>query len=305
MKKILFAIFLNLSVIGWAQDFIVAVAEFTSSSDYSAEDLLYITELFTGDLQLYGKLRVVTRSKWDEILDEHIFQRDGLVAKAEIKRLGMALGAQAIFTGTLMKLGNTEVLNLSVQDVETGEILATARSTFTSLDEFMVLLPALATDIAKRLRKPSPLVGQWKVDNQPIILDFRDDGNLEIRDCKFVDGFKQIRRIVTSDGTGYQFEYRYYLGNVRGAYSPTANEVRISGRFSGTIQTRQVWNDLSGEKNVSVVNNGTNSFTTSFNYKLIDAQKLEINNCLFLRYYVSFTDNTWIGRYYMRLTKVE
>jgi TolB-like protein len=287
------------------QELVVAVAEFTSNSDYSPNELSDITELFTGFLQEFGKVRVVTRSKWKEILGEHDFQRNGLVAKAEIKRLGVALGAQAIITGTLMKLGNTQILNLSLLDVESGEILAPARSTFTSLDEFIVLLPALATDIAKRLKKPSPLVGQWKVDNQPIILIFQEDGNFEIRDCKFVDGFEQIRRLVTPDGTGYQFEYRYYLGNVRGTYSHTVNEVSISGRFSGTIQTRQIWNDLSGEKIINTVNNGTNSFTTSFNYKSIDAQKLEINNCLFLRYYVSFTDNRWVGRYYMRLTKVE
>jgi TolB-like protein len=306
MKKILFAIFLNLSVIGWAQDFVVAVANFTSNGDYSAKDLSNITELFTSDLQLYGKLRVVTRSKWDEILGEHEFQRNGLVDKAEIKRLGRALSAQAIITGTLMKLGNTQILNLSLLDVETGENLAPAKSTFTSLDEFTVLLPALATDIAKLLKGPSPLVGQWKVDNQPIILEFRDDGNFEIRDCKFVDGFRQIRSIKIPDGqTGYQFEYRYYSGNVRGTYSPTVNEVSVTGRFSGIIQTRQIWNDLSGEKIVNTVNKGTDSFTTSFNYKSIDVQKLEINNCLFLRNYVSFTDNKWTGRYYMRLTKVE
>jgi TolB-like protein len=153
MKKLFFfLITLNIAFIGYSQNLLVAVTDFTARSGFSEEELENITELFAGFLRENGGVRVVTRSQWEAILKEHSFQRGGLVAQTEIRELGKALGAQAVITGTMMKLGNNNILNMSLLDVESGEMLSTARSTFENLDQFLDLLPALANDIGKLLR---------------------------------------------------------------------------------------------------------------------------------------------------------
>ena len=167
MKKVflLTAIF-NIAIVGYSQSLIVAVQEFTARSGYSAEELESITELFAGILLETGKVRVLTRnsSQWQSILKEHGFQRDsGLVDPSEIRQLGRALGAKAVVTGTMGALGNTNFLNTSILDVESGEMLSTARKTFATLDEFIdKILPSLAADVVKLLEKHSPLIGKWR-----------------------------------------------------------------------------------------------------------------------------------------------
>ena len=152
MKKIIFCIIIfNAAIIGYSQQLLVAVTDFTASSGYTEEELSNITELFAGFLRDTDRLRVVTRSQWEAILKEHSFQRGGLVAQTEIRELGKALGAQAVITGTMMKLGNNNILNLSLLDIESGEMVSGARKTFTSLDEFLDLLPTLASDVARQV----------------------------------------------------------------------------------------------------------------------------------------------------------
>jgi TolB-like protein len=150
--KLFFVILINLAVIGWTQQLTTAVTPFTARSGYSEAELKDITELFAGFLTNTNEVRVFTRSQWGAIIGEHQFQRGGLVSQTEIRQLGVALGAQAVITGTLMKLGRNNILNLSLLDVESGEILSAARSTFESLDEFLDVLPALASDIAGLLK---------------------------------------------------------------------------------------------------------------------------------------------------------
>lgn len=307
MKKlILCVIFLNLALIGYTQELLVAVTDFTARSGYSEEELANITELFATFLQNTGKVKVLTRSQWEAILKEHAFQRSsGFVAQTEIRQLGEALGAQGVVTGTLMKMGRINVLNINILDIVSGEMLSATARRYESLEEFLDLLPALAVDIVKLLEKPSPLLGKWKVDGQAIVVEFNENGTLEVQNTVFCNELKQINTITTRDGkTGYKFEYRYFSGNIRGKYSYTASEITVSGNFSGTIYRTEIWNDYSGRYRIAT-NNGTESFINSFKYKLIDRKTLELINCLFLQYDFSFTNNRWTWRYHTRLTKIE
>jgi len=127
MKRVffLFAI-INMAIVGYSQNLIVAVQDFTARSGYSDENLESITELFAGILLETGKVRVLTRnsSQWQAILKEHGFQRDsGLVDPSEIRQLGRALGAKAVVAGTIGTLGGTNFLNTSILDVMRNTIL--------------------------------------------------------------------------------------------------------------------------------------------------------------------------------------
>jgi len=306
-KNVLFILLLNICFLGYSQQLMVAVTDFTASSGYSKSDLDNTTELFAGIFMEVGGVRVVTRNQWRAILGEHEFQRSsGLVARGEIKELGKALGAQAVVTGTLMKLGNTNILNLSLLDVESGEMLSTARKSYESLDEFLSLLPALAADMSKLLKKSSPLVGRWKVEGQTIIFIFNENNTFEIQDCRFVNNFTRHRTVTAPDGrVGVQYEYLNYNGNIRGTYSNTSNEIVVSGNFSGIIQTLRIWNDMSGRSTVKTENNRNVSFKETFRYSLSDRNIIIFNNCLFLRYYFSFTSSGWNGVHYTKLIRVQ
>jgi len=306
MKKvILLILFMSLSALGWAQTITVAVDNFTSRSGYTVNQLSDITELFAGYLHEYGKVRVLTRSQWDAILKERNFQQGGLVDPKEIRRVGVALGAQAVVTGTMMKLDSLNVLNLSILDIETGEMLAPARRQYERIEQFMDLLPALASDLAKQLKKTPALIGQWKVDGKPIIITFNENGTFSIQNCDFGDNFKLVKTITNNGVTGYKFEYIHYKGNVKGTYTYTEKEISISGNFSGTIRKTEIWNDLSGHVYIGKEEDKTTSYTVSFNYKLNDNNRLELINCIFLRYSPSFSDNRVVGRYDKNLTRTQ
>lgn len=158
-KKILLVLFfINFAVIGWAQNITVAVPDFTSRS-YTNEDLAEFTILFSGFMRENDVVRVLTRreSEWKAITGEIRFQDEsGLVDRTEVRKLGRALGAQAVVIGTIMKPGNSFILNVSVFDVETGEMTASARKQFRSPNEFNKIFPAVAKKVAKALKPKRP-----------------------------------------------------------------------------------------------------------------------------------------------------
>jgi hypothetical protein len=312
MKKVVFfVVVFNMVLIGYTQELLVAVSNFTARSGYSNEELENITELFAGILRETGEVRVLTRSQWGAILEEHEFQRGGLVDDNNIIDIGHALGATAVVTGTLIKLGNNNILNLSLLDVYSGEMLSTARRTFDSLDVFLDLLPTLASDIVKLLKGPSPLVGRWKVDGTSAIFVFKDDGTFEAQNCDFFSGFKLIETMRSEYSKpkgkvlGYKFSYYSFSGNLRGTYSHIANEVSVSAKFSGICRFKHTWHDFSGieTKEEGRINNI--DANASFTYRLFDNNGLELGNCPYLLTDFTFSDTKTNEKYLTKLTKVK
>jgi TolB-like protein len=220
---------LNFAFVGYTQELLVAVTDFTAKSGYSEEELENVTELFAGILRETKKVKVLTRSQWTAILKEHTFQRGGLVADTEIRKLGEALSANAVITGNLMKLGNSNILNLSLLDVESGELLSTARKTFGSLDELLKLLPALVSDMIK-LMIPSPFVGKWTTTTlnsliypggksstglrQVAIMQFNANNTINVIQYEYADNWYD-------QGDESWFEMNLYIG--KGIYSLSAD----------------------------------------------------------------------------------
>ena len=144
MKRVsLVLCFFNMALIGYSQNLTVAVDNFTARSGYSEAELGNITELFAGFLLETRQFRVLTRSQWGAILKEQNFQLSGFVADEEIRKLGAALGASAVITGSLMKLGNSNILNISLLNVESGEMQSAAhgivRGTYTYTNASLTL----------------------------------------------------------------------------------------------------------------------------------------------------------------------
>jgi len=181
MKKVFLALYLlNMAITGYSQNITIAVNDFTARSGYTEAELGNITELFAGFLLETKKFRVLTRNQWDAILKEYNFQFSGYVADAEIRQIGKALGASAVITGTLMKLGNSNILNISLLNVESGEMQSAARKTFNNLDELLGLMPALSDDITKMLPTPNYFIGKWQSTShgKVLILEFKADRSI-------------------------------------------------------------------------------------------------------------------------------
>jgi len=226
MKKVFLALYLfNIAITGYSQNLTVAVTDFTARSGYSEAELGNITELFSGFLLETKKFKVLTRSQFGAILKEFDFQFNGYVADTEMRQLGKALGASAVITGTLMKLGNSNILNISLLNVESGEMQSAARRTFNNIDELLDLMPALSTDIAKMLEPPSVFVGTWAArtsnNSGQGVWEFKNDGTFIVTDYeRFME---------------YSAEHGYVItGTIKGTYSHTDSSLTLNYTISGT-----------------------------------------------------------------------
>jgi TolB-like protein len=148
-NKMFFIILFNIALLGWAQNLIVAVVPFEVKTGYSAGEVEGITELFSSYLVEISGLDIVTRTQFDKILAEQNFQMSGFTSEEDYARLGMALNAKAVTTGSITKLGSRTILLISLIDVETAKIISTSRTQFNDLDELLNKIPSLAKDLVK------------------------------------------------------------------------------------------------------------------------------------------------------------
>jgi TolB-like protein len=156
MKKTIFCFVLFIMALaGYTQELLVSVRDFTAKSGFSEDELEYITKNFVGILALTGEVIVVN---WrlegkDVIMDASEQRKQGLIDLDKVMKLGTGVGAKAIITGELMKLGSNNYINMSLLDAESGIMLSSTRRTYKDLDDFLDLLPSLANDIVKLLRR--------------------------------------------------------------------------------------------------------------------------------------------------------
>jgi TolB-like protein len=232
-----------MALIGYSQNLTVAVDNFTARSGYSEAELGNITELFAGFLLETRQFRVLTRSQWGAILKEQNFQLSGFVADEEIRKLGAALGASAVITGSLMKLGNSNILNISLLNVESGEMQSAARRTFESLDDLLDLMPALSADIARMVQPPSPFVGTWgssyiekgtgNSGSTQWVWEFNNDGTFIISSYSRNTSYRLGMDVSVQERRA---SYRHIMinGIVRGTYTYTNASLTLNYTITGT-----------------------------------------------------------------------
>jgi TolB-like protein len=94
------------------------------------ETAAFIMEELEYQLVEANKFKVVDRKSLDAIRSEQNFQASGEVADESAVSIGSMLGASIVITGEISGSGSTRRLNLKALDVQTGEIVATAREPF-------------------------------------------------------------------------------------------------------------------------------------------------------------------------------
>jgi len=107
----------------------LAVLEFPYAGGKASDGPVIVQERLTTALVQNKKITLIERSLLKKVLGELNLQASGAIDDETAKKLGKMLGADAVVTGTLNDLKETETeINARIVETETGKILAAASS---------------------------------------------------------------------------------------------------------------------------------------------------------------------------------
>jgi hypothetical protein len=151
-KSILIAAFiLMLSSTGGAiEKTSVAVYDFVAKNVSQSESDV-ISEIFRNDIAKSNLLRVLNKTDMKDIMKEQAFQYTGCTDSSCAVELGKILSVRVIITGSVIKVGETYVLDVLATDVESGIIKSSIRTKFAKVEEFLDLSAPLAEEQSYKL----------------------------------------------------------------------------------------------------------------------------------------------------------
>lgn len=146
MKKLFFSIVMCLMALTvYAQR--IAVLEFESAKGISVADVDGISRMFMTYFHPAG-YTLVDRNQVNKIISEQGFQRSSLTQE-QMVRLGELLNVSKVVVGTVSMLGGKYQVDVSVDDVELGDYIATEGATFTG--DYRTHVRDLATKLAAKI----------------------------------------------------------------------------------------------------------------------------------------------------------
>jgi TolB-like protein len=181
MNKINFFFFIVFSLVsnifGQANKLLVVVAPFSTKAGYTQDEGDAISELVSMLLVEDGNIDVFTRTQFDKLVAEQIFQASGYTMEENYARMGAAINANVLVSGSLMKLGNRTILTSSLMDIESGKILLSSRLQLANIDEAFDEIPKLVNDLIGALPIPDLFLGEWRERHD--FFKFYPDGTFE------------------------------------------------------------------------------------------------------------------------------
>ena len=111
-----------------------------------------VTDALVDELMSTGSVRMMERSQMENILKEQGFQQSGICDGSECAiEIGKLLSIDRIFIGSLGKLGNSYTMSVRVVNIQTGEIIGSARRQQRGEidDVTTTLVPGVAQDLAR------------------------------------------------------------------------------------------------------------------------------------------------------------
>ncbi|MBW1821474.1 MAG: hypothetical protein JRI92_06875, partial [Deltaproteobacteria bacterium] len=109
--------------------FKIAVMEFKSLNPGAKNTSLgsMIAEMFTTEVVNNNSFKIVEREQLNKILGELQIGQSGVLDTTDAQKLGKILGAGAIITGSVMKMGDSLRIDARIIEVETGIIVSAER----------------------------------------------------------------------------------------------------------------------------------------------------------------------------------
>jgi TolB-like protein len=147
MRKMITTVLLCAALAAWGQEKPpLGILPFTGGSGQEGNT---IAMLFTNSRDLQQVFRVVPRtSSVEAIMQEQQFQRtSGLTDTDTIARLGKQYNADYVVSGHVARLGNANLLLISIVNVETMEQIAGDYREYGTIEEVRALLPDMAAHI--------------------------------------------------------------------------------------------------------------------------------------------------------------
>lgn len=111
----------------------VAVMEFTAKG-VSGDEAGMLADMFRSDLVGTRIFKVLDRNNMEKILKEQSFQGSGCTDTSCAVEIGKLLNMKYMIVGTFSKFGSTYVLVVDIIDVETSEIVDSAKANALAID---------------------------------------------------------------------------------------------------------------------------------------------------------------------------
>ncbi len=108
----------------------VAVIEFQSLNEEAQKDNLgkIVSEILTTSFVNSESFKVIEREQLQKVTKEFELSQTGIIDTSSAKQIGKILGADAIVTGSVIKMGRTLRLDARIIDVSSGIILTAEKS---------------------------------------------------------------------------------------------------------------------------------------------------------------------------------
>lgn len=108
----------------------IAVIEFQSLNEDARKDNLgkIVSEVLTTSLVNSESFKIIEREQLQKVTKEFELSQTGIIDTSSAKQIGKVLGADAIVTGSVIKIGKNLRLDARIIDVTTGIILTAEKS---------------------------------------------------------------------------------------------------------------------------------------------------------------------------------
>lgn len=181
------------------------------------EESQVLSDALTTELQSKRTMRVVERSQVEKILTEQGFQKSGACDGSECAvEVGKIAGLDRMIVGSIGKLGGTWSMAVRMVDVQTGEILSSARDTREGKVEDLLRysVPSLATQLTGTASapKPAPVAAQTLTAAPNEDRSLRQEAQLSrmVDEKLFLEKKGTIRMQNLSDSVPFTRKYAIY-----------------------------------------------------------------------------------------------
>jgi TolB-like protein len=160
----------------------VAVATFDVAGGVTQDEAQVVTELFMTELVSKGTVNVVDRVNFDKIIAEMRFQTTDWSNPVKTVSLGQQLNAGYVIRGQLMKMGGVIYWTATMLDVNTAQVLYSAREQVKDLGEVFGKLSAFCAQMLAKIPPPNYFVGTWtsSYGDWRCIMALKKDGSIVV-----------------------------------------------------------------------------------------------------------------------------
>ncbi len=108
-----------------------------SSNDLSEMNVIVFVDYLSSQIQQTGEYRVIDRMQRENILSELHFSNSGCTDESCQLEIGRLLSARKVIVGSIGSIGDLQILNVKLIDIETGETINSASRKYADMNEML------------------------------------------------------------------------------------------------------------------------------------------------------------------------